>query len=89
MDNFGDPMLGEEACDQGLVAGIADDEGDALGDGPGKTGGEVVEHHDPLPRLDEGLDHVASDVSGAAGNEDRHDAGSVRPFDNAPGGAIK
>jgi hypothetical protein len=25
------------------------------------------------------VDHMASDVSGAAGNEDRHDAGSALP----------
>ena len=73
-----DPMLGDEAGDQRLVAGVADHHGHALGDRPGEAGGEVVEHDDPLPRVGEGMDHVASDVSGAAGNEDRHDVRSKR-----------
>ena len=76
MDDVRDLVLGDEAGDQRLVPGVADHHGHALGDRPGEAGGEVVEHSDPLPRVGEGMDHVASDVSGAAGNEDRHDVGS-------------
>ena len=78
------PCSAMSAGDQRLVAGVADHHGHALGDRPGEAGGEVVEHDDPLPRVDEGMDHVASDVSGAAGNEDRHDAASAGPL-IAPG----
>jgi hypothetical protein len=40
---------------------------------------EVVEHSDPLPRVDERMNHVASDISSAAGDDSRvlvfyHDA---------------
>jgi hypothetical protein len=79
MNDLADLVLGDEAGDQWLVAGVADDERHALGNGPVEAGGEIVQHHHALPRVSEGMDHVASDVSGAAGNEDRHYAGSALP----------
>jgi hypothetical protein len=36
------------------------------------AGREVVEHRDLVPRADEGIDEVAADEAGAAGDEDSH-----------------
>ena len=66
------PCSLDELCDQRLIAGLAEDQRHALGDRPVEAGREVVEHDDLLARRDQRIDHVAADVAGAAGDQDRH-----------------
>ena len=66
-DRF-DAVLGDEATEQRLVAGVAHDERYALGDGPRQSGGEVVEDHDALAGIGEFKHHVAADIASSAGN---------------------
>ena len=72
MDDRLDAVLLDELGDQRLVAGIADDQRHALGDRPVEAGGQVVEHDDRLAGLDQRMDHVAADIAGAAGDQNRH-----------------
>ncbi len=76
MDDRLDAVLPDELCDQRLIAGFAQHERHALGDRPVEPGRQVVEHDGLLARRDQRIDHVAADVSGAAGDQDRHE---VRP----------
>jgi len=55
-----------------LVTDVADDERRALRYCPIETARKVVEHHDALARVDERMNHVTSDIAGAAGDQDRH-----------------
>ncbi len=48
MDDGVDVMLAHKPRDQGLVAGLADDERNALGNGPAMPGRQIVEHYDRL-----------------------------------------
>ena len=70
------PCFLDDGRDQRLVAGLADDQRHALGDRPVEAGREIVEHDDALARRDQRIDHVAADVAGAAGDQDRHE---IRP----------
>ena len=58
--------------DQRLIAGLADHKRRA-GCAPAQSnaGGQIVEHDDALARIAQRVDHVAADITGAAG-----DAGS-------------
>ena len=59
--------------DQFAVAGRAGDEGDEARDEEAKTGGQVVEHDLRLAGIDERMHHVAADIAGPAGDQNRHD----------------
>ena len=72
MDDRIDPVLLDETLDQRLIAAVADDERHARGNGPVESGGKVVEHDDALAGIDEVEHHVATDIAGSAGDEDRH-----------------
>src|SRR5262245_36078745 len=72
MDNGIDPALRDQCGHARLVTDVADDERRALRYCPIETGREVVEHHDALAGIDERMNHVASDIAGAAGDQDRH-----------------
>ena len=72
MDDGLDAVLADQTNDELLVAGIADDERHALGEQPGESGREVVEHHDALAGIDEFVHHMAADIAGSAGDQDRH-----------------
>ena len=74
MDDRLDAVLLDQRRHQRLVAGLALDERHALGDRPVEAGGQVVEHDDALARRDQRVDHVAADVAGAAGDQNRHEA---------------
>jgi hypothetical protein len=80
MDDGVHAMLRDQRGDASLVTGFADDERHALRHRPVETGGEIVEHHHALAGIEERENHVASDIAGAAGDQDRH-AG------NSPNGA--
>src|SRR5262249_24076976 len=72
MDNGVDPMRGDERAYARLVSGIAGDERRARRHRPVEARGQIIEHHDLVSGLEEGVNHVAADVAGAAGNQDRH-----------------
>jgi hypothetical protein len=62
----------DDAVDQRLVAGLADDQRHTLGHGPLEAGREIIEHDDVLAGIDQLIDHVAADIPGAASDQDRH-----------------
>ena len=66
------PCSRDQLRDQRLIAGLADDERHRLGQRQSKAGREVVEHDDPLAGIDQRMHHVAADIAGAAGDQDRH-----------------
>src|SRR5262245_27705981 len=72
MDNRVDPMLGDQRGHKLRIAGVTDDKQGALGYRPIEPGGKVVEHHDTLAGIEERVNHVASDISSAASEQDRH-----------------
>jgi hypothetical protein len=55
-----------------MIAGFADGERHALRQRPVEAGREIVEHDHTFARVDERVHHMASDIAGAAGNQDRH-----------------
>ena len=72
MDDCVDPMLGDQRGHKLLIAGVTDDKQGALGYRPIEAGRKIVEHHDTLAGIEERVNHVASDISSAAGDQDRH-----------------
>jgi hypothetical protein len=72
MDNGVDPMRGDERAHARLVPSIAYDERRARRHRPVEAGGQIIEHHGLLSGLEEGVNHVAADVAGAAGDQDGH-----------------
>ena len=77
MDDGLDAMLGYQARHERLVPGVTDDKRGALRHRPIETGAEIIEHHDALAGIEERVNHVASDVAGAAGDQDSHAGGSL------------
>jgi len=75
MDNGVDPMRGDERAHARLIPGIAYDERRTWRHRPIEPGGQIIEHHGS--GVEEGKNHVAADVAGAAGNQDCH---AVSPF---------
>jgi hypothetical protein len=72
MDNGVDPMRGDKRAYARLVSGIADDERRARRHRPVESGGQIIEHHDLVSGLEEGVNHVAADVAGAARDQECH-----------------
>ena len=52
--------------------------GAPFGDRPVEAGREIVEHDDPLAGVEQRMDHVAADIAGAAGDQDRHALGLLQ-----------
>ena len=73
MDDGVYAVLRHELGHQRLIASLADDDRHALRHRPIEAGGEIVEHDHALAGIDQRVDHVASDIAGAAGDQDRHD----------------
>ena len=63
---------GDHALDEVFVAGIADEQRHALGQEGGKSGGEIVDHDHAFAGFHQRMNHVASDIAGAAGDEHGH-----------------
>ena len=57
-----------------LIAAVADDERHARRHRPVEAGRQIVEHHHALAGIDQRVNHVAADIAGAAGDQDRHAA---------------
>src|SRR6266436_4249802 len=64
--------LRDEARDQRIISRLTDDELHVFGYCPLEPSRQVVEHDHALAAFDNGMDHVAADVPGAAGNQDCH-----------------
>jgi hypothetical protein len=78
IDSSPRPRMGAQIADQNVSIrttnfglGLAD-EGNAHGDRPLKSGRKIVEHDDALAGREERVEHVAADVAGAAGDQNRH-----------------
>ena len=67
------PCCGDHALDEVLVAGIADEQRHALGQEGGKSGGQIVDHDDAFAGFRQRMNHVTSDIAGAAGDEHGHE----------------
>jgi hypothetical protein len=65
-------MLRDQGGHARWVAAIADGERRARRDRPIEAGGEIVEQHDALSGIDERVNHVATNIAGAADDQDRH-----------------
>ena len=63
----------DHAFDEVLVAGVADGQRNAFGEESRKTGGEVVDHDDAFAGVRQRMNHVTSDITGAAGDKHGHD----------------
>jgi hypothetical protein len=55
-----------------LVAAFRSYEGRSARHRPSKTSAEIVEHHHALARINERINHMASDISSAARNQGGH-----------------
>ena len=77
MNDAFDAVLGDHALDEILVAGIADEQRHAFGQEGGKSGGQVVDHDDAFAGFRQRMNHVTSDIAGAAG--DKHGHGLTSP----------
>ena len=60
------------AFDQVLVPGIADEQWDTFGQERRKAGREVVDHGNAFAGFHQRLNHVTSDIAGAAGDKHGH-----------------
>ena len=74
MDDGVDPVLRDQRAHARLISGIADHERRTRRHRPIEAGGEIVEHHHALAGIDQRVNHVASDIAGAAGHQGRHAA---------------
>jgi hypothetical protein len=74
MDDGGYLPFRDQACDESIIARLADDELYASGYRLLESHRKVVEDHDALAALDKGVDHVAADIPGAAGDQNGHGA---------------
>ena len=59
-----------------MVARVTDKKRGAVRYRPIETGCKIVEHHDALAGIEERVNHVASEIAGAAGDQDRHAGGA-------------
>src|SRR5262249_36293956 len=80
MDDGIDLVVRDQRGNQRLVARLADDQRRPLRPRPIEAGRELVEHDHALARIDEGMNHVATDIAAAAGDEDGHAYGSAEKW---------
>jgi hypothetical protein len=74
MDDALHAMRREHALDEVLVARVADEQRNALGQECGKAGGQVVDHDNAFAGFYQRLNRVTSDIAGAAGDKHSHDS---------------
>src|SRR5215470_12496730 len=72
MNDGVDLVFLDQRSDELLIAGLGDDQRHTSGDSPVEAGCEVVKHDRALAAVDEGVDHMASDIAGAAGHQHGH-----------------
>ncbi len=73
MDDGGDAVLVDGLAHQRAVAGRAGDERHRARNEEAEAGRQIVEHDHALAGVDECVHHMAADIAGAAGHQDRHD----------------
>ena len=73
MNDALDAVRCDHALDQVLVGGVADEQRHAFGQEGGKAGGQVVDHDDAFAGFRQRLNHVTSDIAGAAGDKHGHE----------------
>ena len=66
MDDGVDPVLRDQRRDARSISSFTDNKPHTLRNRPIEAGGEIVEHHHALAGIDERVNHVASDIAGAA-----------------------
>jgi hypothetical protein len=66
-----DIVFADEPQHERLIAGFADDERYARGNGPTMPGREIIEY-DALAGIGQRINHLAADKAGAAGDQNRH-----------------
>ena len=71
-----DTVLGDGRGSQRLVAGLAHHQRNAFRHCPVEAGREIVEYHDGFAGIEQRVNHVAADIAGATGDQDRHSLGS-------------
>src|SRR5205085_4446550 len=69
-----DALLAQHGSHQIDVTGIALDKARITRHQFANTGTEIIDDNDMLPAFEQSIDHVAADIAGAAGDEDRHEA---------------
>ena len=72
MNDALDAVRCDHVLDQILIGGVANEQRNAFGQELGKAGGQVVDHDDALAGFRQRLNHVTSDISGAAGDKNSH-----------------
>ena len=65
-------VLLDQLCYEWLIPRLADHKRYILRHSPLEAGRQIVEHHHALAGIDEGVDHMASDIAGTTGDQDRH-----------------
>ena len=63
----------DDALDQVLVGGVADEQRHAFGQRGRKARGQVVDHDNAFAGFRQRLNHVTSDIAGAAGDKHGHE----------------
>ncbi len=84
MDDRVDRMFRDDAGDEFVIADIARHEREFGRDCPPKSCGKIVKGDDALAGILQRQDHVAADVAGCAGDQNRHYASSCRRYMRAP-----
>jgi hypothetical protein len=69
MNDALDAVLGDHACDEVFIAGVADEQRHAFRQEGGESGGQIVDHDDAFAGLRQRMNHVTSDIAGATGDE--------------------
>ena len=73
VDDRLDAVLADDFGHQRLVAALADDQAARrFANRPVKAGRKIVEHDNALAGIGQRVHHVAADIAGSAGDQDRH-----------------
>jgi hypothetical protein len=73
MNDAFDVMRRDHAFDEVFIGRVADEQRHAFGQECGKAGGQVVDHDDAFAGFGQRLNHVTSDIAGAAGDKHSHE----------------
>ncbi len=72
MDDGANFMIADNRCHEVLVAHVADAQRYGLRQRRAEAGRQIVEHHDRLAGVCQRVNHVASDITGAASDQNGH-----------------
>src|ERR1700738_5736674 len=73
MNDAFDAMRCDHALDEIFIRGIANEQRHAFGQECGKAGGQVVDYDNAFAGFHQRMNHVTSDVAGAAGDKHGHE----------------